>query len=356
MKHAPSRLTLMVLAAVLAVAPAIAAVAPLRSPCVPPANTTLIEFRSDGNTLRGFIDIPEGSGRHPAIVMVQGSGRSDVTVDTGLFEEMRQAFRRAGIATLIWDKPGDGCSEGKYSRGFPIRERTTETIAAVQTLQRRDDIDPARIGLWGVSQGGWVAPMAAVRSRDVAFLIVVSGPVRDAISQMTFDAISRLRETGIGAAEANAAHAVLQRAFAIARAGGGPEEFLAAVEPLQKYPLLRELHMLDATSRGYMSAAVSVPEWSISADILLREIDQPTLALFGERDTMVDSREGAEVYRDSFAGGGNKDLTIKTFRNAGHGMVAAPGSQPAQGSIFVDGYIDTMVAWLKTHNFAGAER
>lgn len=221
MKHPRSRHELQVLVAISVIAPAIATAAPPRSPCVPPANSTLIEFRSNENTLRGFIDFPEGSGRHPAIVMVQGAGRSDVTVDTGPFDEMREAFRHAGIATLIWDKAGDGCSEGKYSTGFPVRERATETIAAVQALQRRDDIDPARIGLWGVSQGGWVAPMAAVRSKGVAFLIVVSGPGRDAISQMIFYSTSELRETGIDAAEANAAHAALQRAFTIARRAEG---------------------------------------------------------------------------------------------------------------------------------------
>jgi hypothetical protein len=323
---------------------------------VPPTNGAAVEFRSGSNTLRGFIDLPQGSGRHPVIVVVQGSGPTDVTVDTRPFQEQRAAFRRAGIATLIWDKAGNGCSEGKYSHEFALRERASETLAAVQMLRGRADIDPQRIGLLGVSQGAWVAPMAAVRSSDVALLITVSAPGRDAISQMIFAAVTRLRESGVGADEAERARVTLQRAFAIARAGGTPEEFRAAVEPLQRYSLLREQLMLDATSRGYMSAVQQVPEWSISADILLQAIRQPTIAFFGDRDTLIDTPESVEIYRESFARGGNQDLTVRTLKNAGHGMIAVPADDRRGGSMFADGYLETMVSWLKTHNFARALR
>lgn len=345
-------LKLILLAAGSAATLAPANAAPVRSPCVPPTNTAPIEFRSDGNTLRGFIDLPDGPARHPAIVMVQGSGPSDVTVDTRPFEELRESFRRAGIATLIWDKAGNGCSEGKYSQAFPLRERATEALAAVQVLRGRDDIDPTRIGLWGVSQGAWVAPMTAVRSKDVAFLITVSAPGGDAISQMLFAAVTRLREAGIGKAEVDNAQAALQRAFAIARSGGTPEEFRAAVEPLQKYSALREWSLLDTTSHGLMSAVQYVPEWSISADLVLADVEQPTLAIFGDRDPLIDTPESIAIYRRTFARSGNDDLTVRTLRNAGHAMVATPANKDPAGSMFADGYLTTMVAWLQAHNFA----
>jgi pimeloyl-ACP methyl ester carboxylesterase len=333
-------------------APIVAFAAPVRSPCVPPPNTAAIEFRSDGNTLRGFIDLPHGSGRHPAVVMVQGSGPSDVTVDTRPFEELRAAFKRAGIAMLIWDKAGNGCSEGKYSHGFPLRERATEALAAVQLLRQRADIDPTRIGLWGVSQGAWVAPMTAVRSKDVAFLITVSAPGRDAISQMIFAGVTAIRDSGIGAAEVDRARATLESAFAIARAGGTPEEFLAAAEPLLKYSVLREWSMLDATSRGLMSAVRYVPDWSISADLVLAAVRQPTLVIFGDRDPLIDNSESNAIYRDTFARSGHADLTVRTLKNAGHAMVATPANNGAAASMFAAGYIETMIEWLQAHNFA----
>jgi alpha/beta superfamily hydrolase len=147
-----------------------------RTRCVPPAGTTLVEFQSGANVLRGFIDLPQRIGRHPAILIIHGARPTDVTDDNDYYTELRKAFSRVGIATLIWDKAGNGCSSGAYSGELPIRERATETLAALKVLKERSDIDSSRIGIWALSQGGWVAPMTAVRSNDVAYLILVSGP------------------------------------------------------------------------------------------------------------------------------------------------------------------------------------
>jgi pimeloyl-ACP methyl ester carboxylesterase len=144
----------------------------------------------------------------------------------------------------------------------------------------------------------------------------------------------------------------LQRAFAIARAGGTSEEFLAAVKPLQKYSVLREWSMLDASSHGLMSAVQTRADWSISADLVLAAVRQPTLAIFGDRDPLIDSPESIAIYRETFARSGNDDLTVRTLRNAGHAMVATPGNNDPARSMFADGYITTMIEWLKARNFA----
>src|SRR5688572_27302902 len=73
--------------------------------CAAPAGTSAIEFRSGGDTLRGFIDLPAAAGKHPVMMIVHGGAPTDVTVDT-YFDDLRRAFRAAGIATLLWDKAG----------------------------------------------------------------------------------------------------------------------------------------------------------------------------------------------------------------------------------------------------------
>ena len=105
--------------------------------------------------LRGFIDLPENREKHPAILIVHGGVDTDVTVDP-YYEEMRRAFRAAGIATVIWDKAGNGCSSGRYSSALPLQERVSETLAAVAMLQeagrhryasnRALGIEPGRMG------------------------------------------------------------------------------------------------------------------------------------------------------------------------------------------------------------------
>lgn len=107
-----------------------------RKPCVAPDGATLIEFRSDANVLRGFIDLPRRTGKHPAIMIVHGGADTDVTAVSPYWDELRRAFTRAGIATVMWDKAGQGCSSGKYVSRLPIRERAMEVLAALEIRWR----------------------------------------------------------------------------------------------------------------------------------------------------------------------------------------------------------------------------
>ena len=341
------------LLAIWIVAAPMVAASPQRSPCVPPAGTKLVEFRSGDNVLRGFIDLPAGTGRHPAIMLIHGGADTDVTADVDYWKEMRTAFRRAGIATLAWDKAGNGCSSGSYSsRLLPIQERATEALAALEILKRRADIDPTRIGLWALSQGGWVAPMVAVRSPSIAYLIVVSGPGRDALSLGLYPAIHVLREAGVSGPEADAAYWTLRRSLAVLRAGGTAEESAAVTAPLRKYPALQKAYGLDAATAESIRVLLEQPEWSIDASVFLEQLHRPTLAIFGERDAVVDWRESMTVYRNSFARSGHRDLTIKTFPEADHEMVP-PASARRVGSTVVEGYLETMIEWLAARNFTG---
>lgn len=320
--------------------------------CTVPAGTVPIEFRSGENTLRGFLDKPPAHGRHAVILIVHGSGSTNVTGGNGgynsSYDELRAAFRRAGFATAVWDKAGSGCSEGRYLIRTPLVERTNETVAALDALKARDDVDGARIGLWAISEGGWIAPMAAVRRPEIAFLIVVSGPGGDPLAETEYFAFNRLTQSGVSATEARQAVATLRRAYLIANAGGSHAEFLAAIAPLEKYPVFgTELRITETPEMKTSPAAAAnyrlnqqARDYVLRADTYLRELRQPTLAIFGGRDIQVDWRTSERQYREAFALGGNRALTIKVFPEAGHNLFGT-------GSTFVKGYVDLMVDWLK---------
>ncbi|HEY7639532.1 MAG TPA: alpha/beta hydrolase [Steroidobacteraceae bacterium] len=325
------------------------------APCEPPAGTRPLEFQSDGNTLRGFIDLPQTHGRHPAILIVQGGADSEVTANK-YYNEMRPAFRAAGIATVLWDKAGNGCSSGKYPNPvLPLQERVSETLAALALIKKRDDIDSRRIGLWALSQGGWIAPMAAIRSPDIAYLIVVSGPGRDALSLGAYPSMKLLHDAGVDEAEARKAYETLRRGIAILRAGGTAEEALAADKGLEKYPALRPTYQLDLAGARNLQALLRDPAWSLEAGAFLRYVNQPTLAIFGKRDAVVDWRESIAIYRSAFEQSGNRDLTIKVFDDADHEMLPSADGRSAN-SIFVYGYLQTMISWLDARAFTGRQR
>ena len=80
----------------------------------------------------------------------------------------------AGFAVLLPDKRGSGRSEGDW-RDTSFNALAADARAAVDVLKRQPGIDPDRIGLLGISQGGWIGPLAAHGHSDVAFVINVSG-------------------------------------------------------------------------------------------------------------------------------------------------------------------------------------
>jgi acetyl esterase/lipase len=106
--------------------------------------------------LGGTIMSPVEAGRHPAVVLVHGAGpgrRSDLI-------ELAERFARAGIVALAYDKRSVGYS-AVTSRDFALLAE--DALTAVRLLRQRKDVDPERVGLWGISEGGWVVPMAASR-------------------------------------------------------------------------------------------------------------------------------------------------------------------------------------------------
>lgn len=330
--------------------------------CVVPAGTAPFEFASDGNLLRGFIDLPTTAGKHPAIVIVHGSGTTDVTQGggpyNGSYEEMRAAFRSAGIAAVVWDKAGSGCSDGRYIHADDVYARANEVVAAVKALQARDDIDASRIGAWGISQGGWIVPIAAVRSSGIKYLILVSGPGKDFFSTWAYQAMHQLRADGVPEPEAKAAIATMHHALIVMQAGGTFEEFTKASQPLLKYPVFgKQLGITGGTAETYAKGQ-SPPLmriWTTSADTYLSELDVPLLAVFGDRDDKIDWRESVRAYREAYERAGNRDLTIKVFEKASHDLFAVSAAKVAQSPSapqLVPGYLDTMIAWLRARNFA----
>ncbi len=128
-------------------------------------------------TLAAAITLPSGDGPHAAIVLVHGSGR----VKRQDLEENSEYLQSMCLASLRYDKRGVGQSTGVY---IPVGAQDSEEVfsvladdalAAVGYLKSRPEIDPTRIGIMGGSQAGWIMPLAASRSSDIAFMVSLSG-------------------------------------------------------------------------------------------------------------------------------------------------------------------------------------
>ena len=139
------------------------------------------EFRIEAVTftvnkveLEGILTKPIADGPYPALILLHGSDRSGK--EDPYYASHAENLVKSGFAILRYDGPGWG-GPSAQNPGFETLEyRTEEALDVVNYLQLRPDIQANQVGLWGISQGGWLAPRAANRSGMVSFVIMLAGP------------------------------------------------------------------------------------------------------------------------------------------------------------------------------------
>ena len=135
-----------------------------------------VEFQSHGVTLAGSIVLPAEPPVHAAVVFIHGSGRQSRNL------AVAARFAQDGIAALVYDKRGAGESGGEYEGDQSVSEKNIalladDAVAAFAALAAHPDLDGLPIGFAGISQAGWIAPIAAQQRPDARFLLLWSSPV-----------------------------------------------------------------------------------------------------------------------------------------------------------------------------------
>ncbi len=288
-------------------------------------------------TLAGTLHRPNEHGPHPAIVMLAGSGPDDRDA-WGYFPPIRDAFLAAGLAVLSWDKPGIGASTGAWQEQT-FFDRADEAMTALDWLRERPEIDARRSGVWGHSQGGWIAQIVAAEDRRLAFAIINSGPGVSAVEQDVYGVEQTLRQHGTSDADVAQARAYMERIHDAASAAMPHEAFAREVmEPSRGTPGFDYFGDVDAALWGFLVRNLQHPYEPVTA---LERISCPVLAIFGERDPLVPVDESVRIFEDALAQAGNDDVTISVFADADHRIRA----EDPNG--FADGYLDTMTEWLR---------
>ncbi len=300
-----------------------------------------IEFTNGPITLAGTLHLPEGPGPHPAVIFVHGGDAANRDC-WGYYRPIFDEFLEAGFACLAWDKPGVGESTrpgGDYDDAESFFERATEVRKAMDFLKNRAEIDPDRIGLWGISRAGWIMSMFASRAKDVAFVIAISCAGTDSHLQSAYQ--TRCHAQGDDCSE-NTIIADLNRqgprSHPVPDAPDGFWEHLAGDNPG---------YVSDPAVRAYQDGS-----YSIDARPFLEQITCPVLALYGEHDQEVPPFESARIYQDALEEADNPDVSVGVFPNAGHPLLQTSkmdeiASYWARGELpYAPGYLETMSIWL----------
>ncbi|MFE7713263.1 alpha/beta hydrolase family protein [Streptomyces sp. NPDC057486] len=257
-----------------------------------------MEFRSGDVTLRGTVAVPAGSaGRRPGIVLVHGAGPET----RAKYRAEAQAMARAGFVVLSYDKRTAGYSLTQRS----YTQLADDALAGVRALGGRADVDPDRIGLWGFSEGGWVAPLAASRSTQVSYVVLVGASGVPPARQQAWYLGNKLRHEGVSGS-------------------------LLKTVPVTGTRLLRDAGLF--------------PEADYDPLPVLRRLRQPVLAMWGN-DQQSPPAESARAIEKALHDGGNTDVTLRFFPHADHKLHTSPDGF-RRGEELVPGYVDTMTFWV----------
>lgn len=310
--------------------------------------TDEVTFQSGGFSVVGELTTPPGEGAHPVVVFVHGDGPAS----RRNYQISRERALRAGYATFVYDKPGSGDSAPAYDRSRLFEQRTQVLLAAVAMLKAHPAIDGGRIGLWGISQAGYVMPQAVARSGDIAFMIAVSCPGASSIDQSGFLLKAQCLCEGMTTAEAKA----VEEHFAGLFAARTYAEYVSHAEPLVANPVVVDI--------GFVSAITPQDEWEPRDSLgqaffdpitLIERTQIPVLAFFGEKDTQIDPFQGAEAYQAALERAGNANFRVVLVPGVDHGMIVSETGCMKERSRrsrtgwrnYSPEYLDTMERWLR---------
>jgi pimeloyl-ACP methyl ester carboxylesterase len=302
-----------------------------------------VTIQSGDVTLRGWFVKPEGTGPHPAVIILHGSGPG--TGDGAPVRIQINAFLRSGVSVLTYDKRGVGGSGGKFVRtGY--QDFIEDGISAVRYLKSRSDVADGGIGLVGNSEGGWFTPEIAHRTGDVSFIINRAGPPLPWIETNLWETRHELINEGVDG-EALDENIRLRDMVWHFLVEVDADPALAGGEKWQRIDTeLADFHRSHGTYIKKLWDYDSVLYRSLAAYIgydpqpYIEQLSIPMLYIFAENDEAVPTAE-AVAYLQTLPTQEGREIEIRVIPGVKHDMLSAAallsGSDPA--------FIDVIGPW-----------
>lgn len=236
--------------------------------------TVEVSVRLDGTSVGARISLPVGvTEPGPAVLFVHGAGTGRYAK---AFLRQAQALAEAGVVAMVPDKRLDTYT----TRHRDYVEMADDYHRSLELLRDRPEVDPDRVVVYAESEGGWIAPVMAAEDPRIAGVVLVSSPVVPPRQQAAFAVDAYLRNTDVP-------HAVFR---AIPRAVG-----------------------MSMPGGGFEYADFDVRPWQ-------RRMTQPVLVVYGTSDASMPTVQGALQVRSDAAQAGNRDVTVRYYEGADHGI------------------------------------
>ena len=281
-----------------------------------------------GIKFAGTLTLPRGKGPFPAVLLITGSGpqdRNESVLGHKPFLVLADYLTRRGIAVLRVDDRGVGGSGGD-TMSSTSADFAGDALAGVAFLKTRAEIDPRHIGLVGHSEGGIVAPLAAVRSPDVAFIVLLAGTGLVGEELMYLQGALVTKSMGGSAKDVASNRRVQQAIFKIVKEEKDNVKAAKKIDDLET-ELLAKID--DAKERKKLAGSLGAQKTLVLSAWFrsflaydpapaLRKVKCPVLALVGAKDVQVAPKENLAAISRALKEGDNQDYTVKELPGLNH--------------------------------------
>ena len=296
-----------------------------------------IVFFNQGLKFSGTIYLPGGSQPSPAVVVIHPASAGE-RIDP-FYDHLKSELPKHGLAVLVFDRRGSGASEGDFETA-DFEDLAGDAIAAVEYLQSRPEIDRAKIGLHGTSQGGWIAPIVAARKMDVAFLIAVSACGVTPADQMDYGVAFHMEQDGFDPAIIDKAVELRKLVNEYFRGRIERERVATRLTQVESEPWFEKAYLYPSNE---LPADITQSKWYYEMDYeplsVWKQVHQPTLFLFAEIDEWVPVEPSMVNYKMATAH--LQDVTLKQIPRTDHLMRNEAGETSRE-------YCDVFLGWLRS--------
>ena len=289
------------------------------------------ENPSGGVKLAGTLTLPPGGGPFPAVVLLTGSGaqdRDETILGHKPFLVLADDLTRRGIAVLRVDDRGVGGSTGSI-KSSTSEDFAGDALSGVAFLKGRKEIEPGKIGLIGHSEGGLIAPIAAARSKDVAFIVLMAGTGLPGAEILEAQGRLILKANGASETELKGNGELQKRLIDIiarekdekaarAKLAAALKDALAAMPESEKKALGDAGGELSEAALDQFNNAWFRYFLTYDPRPTLRAVRCPVLAIIGEKDLQVPSKENLAEIDKALKAGGNRDVRTMEFAGLNH--------------------------------------
>jgi len=316
-----------------------------------PYNEEEVSYKYGDATVTAKLLVPATQGPHPALIDL-GQGYF-LGPDNGPDQYF---YVRQGLAMMTPIRRTIGGSEANYLKSS-FEERAREILAGVEMLKQRRDINPRQIGLYGDSQTAWIAPLAATLSPDVGFLILRVPSALPVTENILYEIESNLRRENFSEADITKALVLRQLIHRTILTNTEWEKLKAEIDKSKNekwFPYVRagwfpslKIPPDEAAAKGLRDPLTYDPL------PILQKVTVPVLALNGELDEAIPTKQSVPILEAAFRKAGNKDFTVMVLPKAGHNFLETDKPYGAEEFVrktkYVSEYWDTLAAWLRKH-------